>query len=54
MGAVPSPCARVERPAVPEQGEDLQTFDRALLAQAMGKFGNARIPQELSTLAPRV
>ena len=34
MGAVASPCARVERPVSVEHGEDLQTFDRALLAQA--------------------
>ncbi len=34
MGAaVASPCARVERPAAIEHSEDLQTFDRALLAQ---------------------
>lgn len=37
MGA--APCARVERPTGPlsrETHEDLQTFDRALLAQVGG------------------
>ena len=52
MGASVASCARVERPAPSsiEQGEDLQAFDRALLAQAgdMGSHGFLLISWMLS------